>query len=91
MGLFGLFKDKGIYYNLTREEMDEMIANGVADSPLYQGTVDGKTIYKEEYPMKKLLALLMTLAMLVSAAGLASADVDAAAVADQSFHIHGVP
>ena len=33
-----------IYY--TKEEMDEMIANGVADSPLYQGTVDGKTIYK---------------------------------------------
>ena len=28
MGLFGLFKDKGIYYNLTREEMDEMIKNG---------------------------------------------------------------
>ncbi len=33
-----------IYY--TQEEMDEMIASRIADSPLYQGTVDGKTIYK---------------------------------------------
>ena len=33
--------------------------------------------------MKKLLALLMTLSMLLSVVGMASADVDAAAVADQ--------
>ena len=28
MGLFEIFKNKGIYANLTREEMDEMIRKG---------------------------------------------------------------
>jgi len=51
MGLFGLFKNKGIYYYLTKEEKDEMIKTGDLKrmyliSPKFGGTDDiGNMVY----------------------------------------------